>query len=72
LIGTRLNPRRRASVAPDHGPFSGSVGLEDAEPVIGEIISLILVRLRRIPDREIALSFAPVPYHPAEQAGGTR
>ena len=51
---------------PDHDHFSGRV---------------IQVGLRRVPDRETGaqadwivceLNFALVPYHPAEQARGTR
>ena len=57
---------------PDHVHFNGSVNLADAGSVMREIVSLILVGLRRIPDRETGLNFAPVPYHPAEQARGTR
>jgi hypothetical protein len=37
---------------PDHDHFSGSVHLDDAEPVMREIVSPIPVGLRRIPDRE--------------------
>ena len=57
---------------PDHDYFSDSVSPDDAEPVVREIISPIPAGLRRIPDRETGLNFAPVPYHPAEQARGTR
>ena len=56
---------------PDHDHFSDSVRLDDAEPVMCEIISPIPVGLRRIPDWATGLNFAPVPYHPAEQARGT-
>lgn len=72
MIGTRLNPEGKASVAPDHGSFNGSVGMEDAEMVMGGIISPILVRFCRVPGRETGLSLAPVLYRPAEQAGVTR
>ena len=58
-------------MSPDHDHFSDSVSLDDAEPVMREIISPIPVGLRCIPDRETGLNFAPVPYHPAEQARGT-
>ena len=57
---------------PDHDHFSESGSPDDAEPVVREIISPIPVGLRRIPDRETGLNLAPVPYHPAEQARGTR
>ncbi len=56
---------------PDHDHFSGSVSLDDAEPVMRGVISPIPVGLRRIPDRETRLNFAPVPNHPAGQARGT-
>ena len=57
---------------PDHDHFTGSVNPDDAWSVMREIISPIPVGLRRIPDRETGLNFAPVPYHPAQQARGTR
>ena len=56
---------------PDHDHFSDSVSLDDAEPVMREIISPIQVGLRRIPDRETGLNFALVPYPPAELARAT-
>ena len=37
---------------PDDDHFTGSVNLDDAEPVMREIVSPIPVGLRRIPDRE--------------------
>ncbi len=58
-------------MTPDHDHSSDSVSLDDADPVMREIVSPIPVRLRRIPDRETGLNFAPVPYQPAEQARGT-
>jgi hypothetical protein len=57
---------------PDHDHFSESVSPGDAEQVVREIISPIPAGLRRIPDRGTGLNLAPVPYHPAEQARGTR
>ena len=51
--------------------FSGSVSLDDAGPVMREIISPIPAGLLRIPDRETGLDFALVPCHPAEQARGS-
>ena len=57
---------------PDHDHFSESVSPDDAEPVMRGIVSPIPVGLRRIPGGETGLSFAPVPYHPAEQARGAR
>ena len=56
---------------PDHDHCSDSVSLDDAEPVMREIVLPIPVGLRRIPDRETGLNFALVPYHPAEQVRGT-
>ncbi len=56
---------------PDHDHFSDSVSLDDAEPVMREIVLPIPVGLQSIPDRETGLNFALVPYHPAEQARGT-
>jgi hypothetical protein len=44
---------------PDHDHFSDCVNLDDAEP-------------GPIADPGTGLSFARVPYHPAEQAPGTR
>ena len=57
---------------PDHDHFSESASPDDAEPVVREIISPIPAGLRRIPDRETGLNFAPVPYLPAERARGIR
>ena len=37
---------------PDHDHFNGSVNLDDAGPVMREIVWPIPVGLRRIPDRE--------------------
>jgi len=37
---------------PDHDRFNGSVSLDDAGPVMREIVSPIPVGRRRIPDRE--------------------
>jgi hypothetical protein len=56
---------------PDHDHVSGSVSLDDAGPVMREIISPIPAGLLRIPDRETGLDFALVPCHPAEQARGS-
>ena len=56
---------------PDHDHFSESVSLDDAKPVMREIVLPIPVGLRRLPARETWLNFALVPYHPAEQARGT-
>lgn len=96
---------------PGHDHFSSSVNLDDAEPVMRELVSPIPAGLGRMPGRETGeqaswivcqprklpqlswlvrmrpqsrllagltadqgtgLSFALVPYHPAEQAPGTR
>ena len=56
---------------PDHDHFSDSVSLDDAEPVMRGIISPIPVGLRAFRTGRPGLDFALVPYHPAEQAGGT-
>jgi hypothetical protein len=59
---------------PDDDHFTGSVNLDDAEPVTREIVSPIPVGLRRITDRETGvqagLNFALVPYRPAGQGRG--
>jgi hypothetical protein len=48
-----------------HDHFSDTVNLDDAEPVMRELVSPIA-------DPGTRLSFARVPHHPAEQAPGTR
>ena len=61
---------------PDHDHFSGSVNLDDAEPLMRELVLPVPAGLGGMPGRETAdpdtgLSFAPAPDHPAEQAPGT-
>lgn len=88
MIDTRRDHERgRRPIPPDHDHFSGIVNLDDAGPVMREIVLPIPAGLRRIPDRETGdqanwlffqlrkflqlLWLVPVPPQPGSLAGLT-